>query len=313
MEHLQGPKADFTPGSECYQKCMDWVEECELLLNGPLAAKSKAVKAHYVLIWVGKTGRTHINSLNLSREEKGDPRVLLQKCMEWTKPKSNAPAVAANFRRLGQVDLSLSEYADKATIPWDQREYPPEACDRLLRDAIVMGLGSKEAYYMCIEKGSALMLEEAIAIAQNQDATSHQVGYMRPEFRGDPLQMKVHKVQGTRQSGAKRSRQQPPRAGSNDQKQGRSKRETCFNCGMKSLHPKSECPAKKAKCFKCEEGHYSSVCKSKSKDARVNEIQAQPAAAPRYVDCIPDEYEPVHFNAPIHHLETVTVESLNPL
>ena len=81
---------------------------------------------------------------------------------------------------------------------------------------------------------------------------------------------------------------------------------------MKPLHPKSECPAKKAKCFKCEkEGHYSSVCKSKSKDARVNELQAQPAAAPKYVDCIPDEYEPVHFNAPIHHLKSVTIESLN--
>jgi len=85
-----------------------------------------------------------------------------------------------------------------------------------------------------------------------------------------------------------------------------------FNCGAKPSHPKSECPAKKAKCFKCgKEGHYGSVCRSKSKDARVNELQVQSARAPECVDCVLDEYEPVYFNAPIHHLKTVTVESLN--
>ena len=50
LEHLPAPKGNFTPGPKCYQKCLDWVEECELLLNGPLALKSKAVKANYVLI-----------------------------------------------------------------------------------------------------------------------------------------------------------------------------------------------------------------------------------------------------------------------
>ena len=137
--------------------------------------------------------------------------------MEWTKPKSNTLAATANFRRLEQGDLSLAEYIDKATILCDQCEYPPEARDRLLRDAIVIGLGSKEAYYKCIEEGSALTLEEAIEIAQNQDATAHQVGYMRPEFKGAPLQMEVHKLQGNMQSGAKWKRQQPQISGSNDQ------------------------------------------------------------------------------------------------
>ena len=37
----------------------------------------------------------------------------------------------------------------------------------------------------------------------------------------------------------------------------------------------------------------------------------EPAAAPEYVNCIPDEYEPVYFNAPIHYLKTVAIESLN--
>jgi len=45
-----------------------------------------------------------------------------------------------------------------------------------------------------------------------------------------------------------------------------------FQLWSETAHPKSECPAKKAKCFKCgKEGHYGSVCRSKSKDARVND------------------------------------------
>ena len=157
-----------------------------------------------------------------------------------------------------------------------------------------------------------MTLEEAIEIAQNQDATAHKVGNIRPEFKGEPLQMEVHKLQGNRQSRASRKRQQPQRPASNDQKQERSKRETCFYCGAKPSHPKSECPAKREKCFKCgKEGHYGSVFKSKSKDARVNELHVQSTTVSECVDCVLNEYEPVYFNAPIHHLNTVTVESLN--
>jgi len=94
LEHLPAPKGNFTPGPECYQKFLDWVEGYELVLNGPLAWKSNAVKANYVIIWAGKTGRANIKSLNLAPEQKGDPSVLLKKFMEWTKPTSNALAAA---------------------------------------------------------------------------------------------------------------------------------------------------------------------------------------------------------------------------
>ena len=117
-------------------------------------------------------------------------------------------------------------------------------------------------------------MEEAIEIDQNQDAVAHQVGYMRPEFKGEPLQIEVRKLQGNRQSRAKWSRQQPQGSRSNDQKQGKSKKESCFNCRAKPSHSKSECPAKKAKWFKCgKQRHYGSVRRSKSKDAPVNELE----------------------------------------
>ena len=108
---------------------------------------------------------THKVAKSFSGAEEGSENSLTKVAKDWTKPKSNALAAAANFRPLEQVNLSLAEYIDKATVLCDQ-------CDRLLRDAIVIGLRSRETYFKCIEKSAALTLEEAIAIAQNEDATA---------------------------------------------------------------------------------------------------------------------------------------------
>ena len=115
------------------------------------------------------------------------------------------------------------------------------------------------------------------------------------------------KKQGAR---PKQKRQQKERGGSDNQK--RTKRDACLSCGVKPSHPRSQCPAKNAKCFKCrKEGHYGSVCKSKSKGGNVNELQTQPINAPLTEDCTAEDYTPVYFTATVHHLKTVMVKTLN--
>ena len=54
---------------------------------------------------------------------------------------------------------------------------------------MVICLRFQEVYFKCIEKGLALTLEEAIAIAQNEDTTASQVGYYvtRVQRRSYPI------------------------------------------------------------------------------------------------------------------------------
>ena len=206
----------------------------------------------YVLILAEKTARTHNKSLNLTAEHKGDPTVLLKNFVESTKPKSSAFEAATNFRQLEQGDLSLAEYIDKATFLFDQCQYPPEARDWLLRDAVVIGLRSKEAYCKCTEKGSALTLKETIEIGKPQhtrlvtcDHSSKAIHY-RYKFRnsketGSQLQEPTgadssHKDQVPMLS--------PIWQDSMIRNKLKSKRESCFNCGVKPHIPKvplSEC------------------------------------------------------------------------
>ena len=73
---------------DCYHRCEDWAEEVKLLLKGLLSTKSKEVQANNMILWAGKTGCTHINSLQVTEVQREDPETLLKKFKGWTKPKS---------------------------------------------------------------------------------------------------------------------------------------------------------------------------------------------------------------------------------
>ena len=49
-----------------------------------------------------------------------------------------------------------------------------QARNRILRDAIVLGIKSEKAYYKCVEKDGDLTLEEALEIVQSEYFPQHQ-------------------------------------------------------------------------------------------------------------------------------------------
>ena len=109
----------------------------------------------------------------------------------------------------------------------------------------------------------------------------------------------------------KRKKQQKERGGAHNPKS--TKREICFSCGAKPVHPRSQWSATQSVFKKCgKEGHYGSrsVCKSK-RGGNVNELQTQPIDAPSNEDSIAEDYTQVYFTAAVHYLKTVMAKTLN--
>ena len=151
-----GPKMDWTQDSGLYSRFLDWKEESNLILEGPLKKKSAEEKANYLRPWAGSIGRKHINSLKPSRTNLKRPSYPFNRIEEYCKPKSNTLLAATELKRLEQGDMSLSEFITKTTLLVDSCAFPSQARNRILKDAIVLGIKSEKAYYKCVEKGSDL-------------------------------------------------------------------------------------------------------------------------------------------------------------
>ena len=145
-----------------------------------MSKESKNVKVNYILIWAGKTARDYINSR--PDVDKADPMKILEELQNWTKPKSNKIAAFTNLKTLNQGKLSLSMFITETTRLVGECGYTTD-CDRLLRDMIVPGVQSKQAYQRCISKGKDLMLKDCIMICQSEDSTRRQVKALHPELK----------------------------------------------------------------------------------------------------------------------------------
>ena len=167
--------------------------------------------------------------------------------------------------------MSLPEFITKATLLVDSCAYPSQARDRILRDAIVIGIKSEKAYYKCVEKGSNLTLEEALEIVQSEDSTQCQVELCRQQTQ-IRTETDVHKFQAGKspwKGRAKQKKQGQQKQQSQDQV---ARRKSCFRCGEIPWHPHKDCPAKNKKCFKCGTvGHYGQQCRTK-KSKQIHEM-----------------------------------------
>ena len=156
--------------------------------------KSAEENANYLRLWAGSIGRKHINILKPSDANLKKPSYLFDRIEEYCKPKSNTLLAATELKRLEQGDMSLSEFITKTTLLVDSCAYPSQAGDRILRDAIVLGIKSEKAYYKCVEKDSDLTLEEALEIVQSEDSTQNQVEASRQQTQ-IRTETDVHKFQ----------------------------------------------------------------------------------------------------------------------
>ena len=93
-----GSKMDWTQDSGLYSQFLDWKEECNLILEGPLKKKSAEEKAKYRRLWAGSIGRKYINSLKPSEASLKKPSYLFGRIEEYCKFKSNTLLAATELK-----------------------------------------------------------------------------------------------------------------------------------------------------------------------------------------------------------------------
>ena len=96
---------------------------------------------------------------------------------EWTRPKSDEIAAFTHLRTLNKGNKTLSSYIQEVRRVVDLCNFVcvGDRKDRLIRNSIVAGLSSTNAYQQCISTGSNLTMNECIRICQTEDATHRQV------------------------------------------------------------------------------------------------------------------------------------------
>lgn len=176
--HSSGPKADFS-GPDLHERCLEWTREVKLILNGPMHEMNRDVKVSFVKLWAGKAGRQHLKAkkaaAEATAEQLADPEWILDEFVTWTKPKSNELIAALDLRRLQQGTLSLTKFVHRVIILCERCNFPEESKKRMLRDTFVFGLNSKEAKFLCFQKGSELTFKEAVEFAENQEHVEAEV------------------------------------------------------------------------------------------------------------------------------------------
>ena len=123
---------------------------------------------------------------------------ILEEFQDWTSPKSNEIVAFTSLRTLNQGTLSLSEFITEATRLVDECGYTTDH-DRLLRDTIVSGVQSKQAYQRCISKRKGLMLKDCIKICQSEDSKRKQVEALQPELKKIEIEADMHRLNSLNQ------------------------------------------------------------------------------------------------------------------
>ena len=194
-QYVQGPKMDWTEDASLHQWFKDLREETELLQDAVLShIRNHETKLKYVSLWAGKEARTYLSKV--TKDRKDSLKTMLDTLEDWTKPKSDEIAAFTHLRALNQGNKTLSTYIQEIRRVVDLCNFTcvGDCKERLIRNSIVAGLSSTQAYQQCISKGSSLSVSECIKIYQTGDATCRQVQALHPESSDCGDSTSVHKL-----------------------------------------------------------------------------------------------------------------------
>lgn len=305
MEFLKQPKSMSLEGNQA----LSWKkfkENMELyMVASGCKTKEKAIQAAVILHCVGEEVRDIFNTLELSDEEKEDPKVIMTKLNDYFLPKKNISVERHKFNtRVQEVsetfDVFLSDLrkiasccefgAIKDELIKDRIVcgiHNPKIKDRLLRET---KLDMTRAIEICkaaeeTDKHIKKLIDQAKSVGEVK-TKENEATYSNRRWCQDQDNRNIQTSRGVKAGTSTNVSRNQPRSNSykGSVKQGYTKRisnniqgytkhtgyyaEGCSRCGYES-HQLNNCPAQGKKCNKCGNGnHFARMCKWKMDHSR---------------------------------------------
>ena len=238
-----------------------WIARFECYrIASALDKKDESVQANTLVYAMGGNSLDILTSFKLADDEL-KYEIVKKKFEKHFEGRTNTIFERARFNRRVQgetesvIDFIEDLYKFSETCNFGELK------DQLIRDRIVVGIKDSTL-------ARKLMQDEGLTLekAANAAKAAEMVQNHQKILKGEVEEAKIGAVE-------QRKKTRTDNMAPNEKKpQDQKSHKECYNCGKSPLHKREDCPAKQAKCHKCQKiGHFARVCKSKSVNHVENE------------------------------------------
>ena len=304
MDHF-----DWTKDKSIYQRWQLWSEKARLALDA-MEGDSEKTKISYFHHWINGEGMGHTESWKNSKTlisqsaneelESTEGKYSSERIESYftlfellLAPKSNPLLAVEELHFAKQGSMTSGEFHSHIVKIAKRCKFPnPEAEERAIRDAIILGMNSQQAR----DKAINLMNEEAkeltVEFLMNQLAiedcnaqhkilsqlnSSSSMNFAAYDHRQNKGKSNKSKCTSGKNVGQNNSGVQTSSNNNHPSRKPPGMEGKCMRCGKPEHQPGQKCAAKNAKCKECHKiGHFYKVCQSKKRGRRANPAQIAP-------------------------------------
>ena len=228
-----------------------------------LKDKSGTVQVSTLVYSMGDRAEDILTSMSLSQEDAADYDIVIQRLTNTSLEKRNVIYERARFNQRRQDEGETVDTFITALYKLAEHCQYGQLHDKMIRDRIVVGF--KDATLAeKLQLDSDLTLEKAITRARQSESVKKNKHAIRSQFREVTEDVSLIRVKKPTKKQAPWTQQWRPRETKMPGKL-QTRTEVCGRCGQAPTHSRSKCPAREAKCFKCEKTeHFGASCRSKS-------------------------------------------------
>ena len=257
---LQPPSAFNFAKPDEWPRWIRWFDQYRLASGLSTASDERQIST--LLYRLGQDADATLRSTNISEDQRKKYDEVHKGFDTFFNVRKNVIFERARFNRRDQQEgESIEQYIVSLYHLVEDCQYGTMK-EEMIRDSLVVGIRDS-ALSQKLQMDPSLTLESAKRIVRQREAVQEHHHLLREgDSRSNPLMvegMQKRPFQGPRRKG-----------GSSANSKNKSKQKSCTRCG-KGVH--EECPAKDAKCHKCErKGHYAAQCFTKTK---VSELEVE--------------------------------------